>query len=95
MSATADTYHVLFYDFVEDYLERRAEHRDVHLALVYAERDAGRVVLAGALGDPPTRAAIIFKGVDTAHIDRFASGDPYVALGLVKRREIVPYKNVL
>jgi uncharacterized protein len=45
-------HHILFYEYVEDILERRPPYRDAHLARIGAERDAGRVVMAGALGDP-------------------------------------------
>jgi uncharacterized protein YciI len=95
MTTTNDTYHILFYDYVEDYLERREAHRDAHLALLFAERDAGRVLMAGTLGDPPRRAALVFKGVERSHIEKFVSADPYVALGLVSKWQIQLYRNVL
>lgn len=95
MPTASDTYHILFYEYGEDYLERREAHREAHLAMLFAERDAGRVVLAGTLGDPPTRAAIVFKGVERSDIEKFVAADPYVALGLVASWQIQLYRNVL
>ncbi len=76
-------HHILFYDYAQDILERRAPHRDAHLAGIRAAREAGQVVMAGALGDPPHGAAIVFRGVDPSEIEDFAQKDPYVQAGLV------------
>jgi uncharacterized protein len=81
-------HHVLFYDYVEDIVDRRGPYREAHLARIGTEREAGRVVMAGALGDPPHGAAIVFKDVDPAAIEAFAAEDPYVTAGLVTARRI-------
>lgn len=73
--------HVLFYDYVEDILERRAPYRDAHLGEIRAGQDDGRILMAGPLGDPPSGAAIVFADRDTA--EAFAKADPYVTNGLV------------
>jgi hypothetical protein len=75
--------HILLYDYVEDMLERRVPHRDDHMAAIRAEREAGRIVMAGPLGDPPHGAAIVFRGVDPDAIEQFVISDPYVRAGLV------------
>jgi uncharacterized protein YciI len=77
------SHQILFYDYVEDILDRRGPYREAHLARVRAEKDAGRIVMAGALGDPPHGAAIVFRDVDTAAIEAFAREDPYVVAELV------------
>jgi uncharacterized protein len=87
-------HHILFYDYVEGIAERRGPYRDAHLRRIAAEREAGRVVMAGALGDPPHGAAIAFRGVDPAHIEQFAASDPYVEAGLVTARRIEPWNVV-
>ena len=46
-------HHLLLYRYVPDIAERRAPHREAHLARIRAEQEAGRVTLAGALGNPP------------------------------------------
>jgi uncharacterized protein YciI len=84
-------HHVLFYDYVGDVLERRAQYREAHLARIHAERDAGRIVMAGALGDPPSGAAIVFEGVEQDEIEEFARTDPYVEGGLVTSWRVEPW----
>jgi uncharacterized protein YciI len=81
--AADGTHHLLLYEYVEDMAERRGPHREAHLARIQAERDAGRIVMAGALGDPPRGGAIVFRGVQPAAIEEFVTGDPYVQGGLV------------
>ena len=76
-----DTRYILFYDYVSDVLERRAPHRDAHLAQIRAAKDDGRILMAGPLGDPPHGAAIVFT--DRASAEAFPESDPYVTNGLV------------
>ena len=85
---------ILFYDYVADIVERRAPHRDAHLARVGEWTGDGRIVMAGALGDPPTGAAIVFAGVAADDVEAFADGDPYVLNGLVTGRRVVPWTVV-
>jgi uncharacterized protein YciI len=73
--------YILFYDYVEDIVERRGPHREAHLSEIRAAKDDGRIVMAGPLGDPPTGAAIVFA--DGAAAKAFAQKDPYVTNGLV------------
>jgi uncharacterized protein YciI len=84
--------HVLIYDYVADIVERRAEHRDAHLAQIARGKDEGRIVMAGAVGDPPHGALIVFR--DAADAERFADADPYVAAGLVTDRRVEPWTVV-
>jgi uncharacterized protein YciI len=81
-------HHILFYDYVERMAERRTPYREAHLAKIREEREAGRVTMAGALGNPPHGAAIVFKGVEPEEIEAFADSDPYVTAGLVTSRRI-------
>jgi hypothetical protein len=81
-------HHILFYDYVEDMADRRGPYRQAHLERIHAEQKAGRVVMAGALGDPPHGAAIVFGDVEAEEIERFAVADPYVEAGLVTGRRI-------
>jgi uncharacterized protein YciI len=81
--ADPDVHHLLLYTYVEDMSERRAPYREAHLARIRAERDAGRLVMAGALGAPPSGGALVFKGIDRPEIEAFVAADPYVEAGLV------------
>jgi uncharacterized protein len=73
--------YVLFYDYVEDVLERRGPYREAHLAAIRAAKEDGRILMAGPLGDPPHGAAIVFA--DQAAAESFANADPYVQNRLV------------
>jgi uncharacterized protein len=85
---------LLIYDYVPDVLERRAPHREAHLARTAEWIAQGGLLMAGALGDPPTGAAFVFGDVPEDEIVRFADGDPYLAAGLVTGRRIVPWTVV-
>ncbi|MDH7516610.1 MAG: YciI-like protein [Bacteroidota bacterium] len=75
-------YSLLFYDVVDDYLERRKPFREAHLALARAAHDRGELVLAGAYADPADGALFVFRG-DAETAARFARNDPYVLEGIV------------
>jgi uncharacterized protein len=85
--------HILFYEYVEDILERRGPFREAHLERIRAAREREEVTLAGALGDPPHGAAIVFQ-VPREWIEAFAREDPYVQAGLVADWRIEPWKLV-
>jgi uncharacterized protein YciI len=76
------------YEYVPDMAERRGPYREEHLAALQAARRAGRVVMAGALGDPPHGAAIVFKDAEPEEIEGFVEADPYVRAGLVTAHRI-------
>jgi uncharacterized protein YciI len=87
-------HHVLFYDYVENIVERRTPHREEHLKLVSAWREDGRFVMGGAIGDPPHGALLVFKVDDPATVEEFAQQDAYVLNGLVTARRIEPWAVV-
>ena len=76
-------YWLLFYEVVDDYIERRAPLRDEHLALARAAHERGELVMAGALADPPDGAVFVFTGDGPSVASRFAESDPYVRNGIV------------
>ncbi len=88
-----ETLTVLLYDYVPDMAERRTPHREEHLDLLGALRDAGDVRLGGALGDPPSGGLIVFTSSDAA--EAFVEADPYVAAGLVTAHRILPWTVVV
>ncbi len=93
MAGTED-HHLLLYDYVDDVLERRGPYREAHLARVAGERERGQIVMAGALGDPPSGAAFVFKGLAPEAIEEFVRGDPYVEAGLVTSWRVEPWRLV-
>ena len=74
---------LLFYEFVDDYLERRGPLRADHLALARAANERGELLLAGALAEPADGAVLVFAGDDASAAEAFAEADPYVRDGLV------------
>jgi uncharacterized protein YciI len=88
-------YYLLFYEYVEDILERRTPHRSEHLALAQAAHTRGELVMAGALADPVDRAVLIFQVDDPKVVEEFVHNDPYVKNELVTRWQIRPWTVVI
>lgn len=86
--------HVLLYRYVPDMLERRAPHRAAHLQRIEALRAAGRLIVAGAYGDPPAGGIIGFRGLTREEVAAWADTDPYVTAGLVVERAVEPWRLV-
>jgi uncharacterized protein YciI len=86
---------LLFYDVVPDYLARRAEYRDAHLAHAWGAVKRGELVLGGALADPPDGAILLFRTSGPAAVEAFASEDPYVIHGLVRGMRIREWTTVV
>lgn len=76
-------HYLLFYDYVPDYLERRGELREAHVAHANAAVERGELFLGGAFADPADGAVIVFSGDSPAVAESFAEADPYVRDGLV------------
>jgi uncharacterized protein YciI len=86
---------VLFYDYVEDVVEKRAPLRADHLAWAHQWKDEGRIVMAGALGNPPHGALFVFRVDDPAEVEQFVAGDPYVSGGVVTGHRVEPWNVVI
>ena len=69
-------YFALIYDVVDRFAEKRMPHREAHLALVRGAQARGELVMAGALGDPPDGALLVFRGEAADVAERFARADP-------------------
>ena len=87
-------HYLLFYEFVPDYLERRARYRDEHLTLAWAAHGRRELVLAGAYAEPADGALLLFRGDSPAVATRFAEADPYVRAGLVTRWHVRTWTTV-
>ena len=88
-------YFALLYDVVDQFAERRAPLREAHLALVRAASARGEVFMAGAIGQPPQGALLIFQSDTMEVAEHFASRDPYVLEGLVTRWRALPWHVVV
>jgi uncharacterized protein YciI len=90
----APPHFLLIYDLAPDYLQRRAQFRDEHLALAWKAADAGELALGGALDEPAEQAFLLFRGSREAAL-RFAAADPYVKHGLVKAFRVRQWQTVV
>ncbi len=90
----AERLYALFYDYVEDVVEKRAPHRAAHLDLIGRWHDDDRVAMGGALGDPPHSGLIVFRVDDPAEVEAFVAEDPYVQNGIVVSHRVEPWNVV-
>jgi len=88
-------HYLLFYDVVDDFVERRITFRAAHLKLAHQAVERGELVLGGALADPVDRAVLLFRGSSPEVAERFATADPYVTNGLVTRWHIREWATVI
>ena len=87
-------YFLLFYDYVEDILERRDPFRPGHLAQVESLISEDKMAMAGALTDPVDGAVFVFKTEDINDIENFVKNDPYFQNNLVTGYRIRPWTVV-
>jgi uncharacterized protein YciI len=62
-TAAGPKYWLLNYTYVPDILEKRGPYREAHLAGAKQHLAAGRLVAAGAVGDPVEGATFFFKDI--------------------------------
>ena len=88
-------HYLLFYEANDDYAERRAEFRNVHLKLAWEAAERGELVLGGALANPVDGAVLLFKGESAVVAEKFAMADPYVTNRVVKRWHVREWMTVV
>jgi uncharacterized protein len=88
-------YTILFYDVVDDYVEKRGAFRTQHLDLARQAHERGELVLAGALAEPADGAVLLFRGESPDVAVAFAKADPYVKNGLVKAWRVRKWNTVI
>ena len=89
------THYVLLYDVVDGFAAKRAPFREEHLRLVRLAHERGQIVMAGALGDPPNGAMLVFRADSPAPAEEFARRDPYVTNGVVTAWQVRPWTVVV
>jgi len=96
LMATAQTkYHILDYKYVSDILEKRGPHREGHLDAARAQAQAGKLLIAGAAGDPVDGGLFVFQNTTKEDIEAFVKADPYVKADLVSSWDIRPFNAVV
>jgi uncharacterized protein YciI len=86
--------YLLHYDYVDDILDKRGPHREGHLGLIEQWHGDGRILMAGAVGDPPSGGLFVLRIDDPAEIEAFVAADPYVEAGLVTDHRVEPWTVV-
>ena len=89
------SYFLLTYDVVEGFVDRRVPYRAEHLARVREAHARGDMFMAGAFGDPPEGAMLVFRAETMDVAREFARHDPYVTHGLVTRWQVRPWTVVV
>jgi uncharacterized protein len=87
-------HYLLFYEVDEDYVSKRAQFREAHLAKAWQASNRGELVLGGALANPVDGAVLLFKGDSAEIAENFAKNDPYVTSGAVKRWYVREWNTV-
>ena len=87
-------YYVLQYEVVNDYANRRTPFRQLHLQMIREAHARGELRLAGALGETPDGALLIFRSDSSSAAEDFAKKDPYVLNGLIKSWRVRPWAVV-
>ena len=87
-------YYVLLYEVVDDMVNRRAPYREEHLRLIREAHARGEIVMAGAVGDPPDGALVVFRAPSPEMVEKFVRDDPYVKNGLVVSWKVKPWTVV-
>jgi uncharacterized protein YciI len=87
-------YFVLFYDVVDDMVNKRVPYREEHLRLIREAHGRGEILMGGAVGDPPDGAVLVFRADTPAAAEAFATQDPYVRNGLVTNWTVKPWTVV-
>ena len=88
-------HYLLFYDVVDDYVERRAQFRAAHIKLAREAAARGDLILAGGLANPVDGSVLLFKSDSPAVAEAFAKADPYVTNGLVTRWRVREWTTVV
>lgn len=88
-------HYLLMYDYIEDYVPKRAAVRVEHLKLIQEAYDRGEIVIAGAFGDPYRGGMLVFRGESSKAAEAFANADPYVRTGVVSKWEVRPWLTVI
>ena len=88
-----ETLQILHYEYVPDMVSKREPHRDAHIDLIKRWHGDDRLVIAGAVGDPPHGA--VFVWTEREGIDEWVDADPYVKAGLVTDWRVEPWNVVV
>ena len=86
--------YVLFYESADDIMARVAEVFPAHKARIDEFHAQGTLLMVGPFGDPQNEGSMsVFTTREAA--EAFATGDPFVTNGLVRRWYVRDWNEVL
>ncbi len=85
----------VFTSFVENAAEKRAPHREAHLAHLRELHAAGTLVLGGALMDPMDAGLLVIRAETRAEIEELLAADSYAKNGIWTKIEIREWNVVV
>lgn len=106
-SFNQSTYHVLFYEYVPNILEKRVPYRPDHFEHAMNLVEKGHLQLGGAWGTSGDNdssdtsnqhidgACFVLKAMRKEEIEHFVQNDPYFVNGLVPDYQIRPWNVVV
>ena len=94
MTADAPTFLVL-YTYVPDMEQRRAPHREAHLAWLRELAGAGTLLVAGAAREPVDKGVLVVRAADVHEVRRLLLDDPYAAANLISGVVVRPFGLVV
>jgi uncharacterized protein YciI len=74
-------HYLLTYNYVPDMVNKRAPHREAHIAYAKAFESKG-LLLGGALQNPVDSGVLLFDSDETS-VKTYAENDPYMKNGLI------------
>ncbi len=84
---------LVYYQMNPDCMELAMANLAGHRARLDEFHARGEALMAGPVGNPPTRALAVFATREAA--EAFTAGDPFVLNGVVKDWRIVEWNEVL
>ena len=80
--------YAVFTHFVEGAADKRAPHREAHLAHLREMHDKGILILGGALQNPMDRGLLVIRAESPEAIEQLLAEDSYARNGIWTRIEI-------
>lgn len=81
--------------FVEGVAEKRAPHREAHLAHLRAMHERGMLIMGGALLDPMDAGLLILRAETREEIERELAADSYAQNGIWTNIEVREWNVVV
>lgn len=85
----------VFTHFVEGAADKRAPHREAHLAHLRELHERGMLLLGGALMNPMDAGLLIFRAESKEDIEKVLADDSYAKNGIWQRIEIRDWNVVV